>query len=301
MATDTEYRALDAAYRAGSARIALVVAQAMLAEWAKVDADNLAGTSKTWLERAIQATVAGHRAVAGLANLYTERVRELSIPEAPPWNPPPTVQPNLEQIRKSLIYTGLASTGQEIARLEAQASGEFNPDDFPDEMTLGEMREIAARDQMEATEVEARKRQLMQNAITRAAGAALRHVTNGGRDQLDENIAQDPLALGYYRTTKPGCCAFCAMLASRGAVYTDDSFEASDARFEGPGEHKIHDHCGCGMRPIYTRKDPLPDNTSNFEALWIEVSKSTRGGNREQQREFRRRYEATLTGGERAA
>jgi hypothetical protein len=290
MATEIEYRALDAAYRAGTAQMALVIAQAMMAEWVTVDVNNLAGTSQSWLDRAIAAVVAGHRASAGLANLYTERIRGLSLP-GEPWRPPATVTPNLEQIRKSLIYTGLASTAREIWRLEATARGDIDLDGFID---IEEAREIARQDQLEAQQqMEARKRQLMQNAITRATGAAVRHVIEGGRDQIDENIARDPRALGYYRTTKPGCCSFCAMLASRGPVYKKDSFDQSNARFEGPGNHKVHDHCGCGQRPIYSTEDPLPDQTAEFSDLWAQTSKGARG-NRDALNRFRREYELRL-------
>jgi hypothetical protein len=85
------------------------------------------------------------------------------------------------------------------------------------------------------------------------AAAALRHVADGGRDTVkDIAFNQDSEALGYIRITKARCCAFCAMLATRGPVYDEDSFGNSNEWFDGDGPAKVHDSCNCSLALVYT-------------------------------------------------
>lgn len=106
------------------------------------------------------------------------------------------------------------------------------------------------------------------------SAAAGRHVVNGGREQLLDAVEHDKVAFGWFRTTSADPCYFCAMLASRGPVYKEDSFDESDARFTGPGNVKCHDHCACGFEPIFDRSTKLPERQHEFEDLW---GKSTKG------------------------
>lgn len=101
-------------------------------------------------------------------------------------------------------------------------------------------------------------------------------------------------ALGWIRKTDSDPCSFCALLASRGPVYLDDSFEASDLRFHGPGNAKVHDHCGCSLEPIYNRKTDIDPRVKEWDALWRQVS----GGksNAEALNEFRRHFEGREDG-----
>ena len=121
------------------------------------------------------------------------------------------------------------------------------------------------------------------------SGAATRHVMNGGRDELDSAVREDPVALGYIRVTDGDPCYFCAMLASRGPVYDDESFDQSDPRFIGAGEHKVHDHCGCGVEPVYSRKTKWPGKAKAAETAWVDLSREL--GKVPSILEFRRRWE----------
>jgi hypothetical protein len=56
------------------------------------------------------------------------------------------------------------------------------------------------------------------------------------------------------------------MLMSRGIVYKEDSFDDSDPRFFGPGDAKIHDHCGGSLAPAYDRT--LSPELQKFKDLW---------------------------------
>ena len=129
-----------------------------------------------------------------------------------------------------------------------------------------------------------------EHTATYAAGAGVRHALNGGRDYTQRVIERDTLAVGWYRVTKDDPCSFCAVLASRGAVYKQDSFADSDPRFIGDGEEKVHDHCACTLAPIYTRGQAVPDRNESWSQLWHE---STRGYSGDDAlRAFRRAYEA---------
>lgn len=255
VATAGAYLILDQAYRAAVAQTAIKVVRLMQIWWTTLDAEDLVGTSGRWLDASVAAVLAGQTTTANLADAYTQQVRRLSIPGAEPWTPPARRPGNDERIRKSLIFTGLHQTGERIALLDSPS------EDI--EATS------ADRESDERTKA-GRRDQLMNEGIARAAGSAARLLTDAGQERIYDNVVSDPVAIGWARTTKPGCCYFCAMLASRGHVYKEDSFEESNERFIGPGEHKIHDHCGCGLRPLYSRDDPEPDRNEALSQLWAD-------------------------------
>jgi len=267
--------ALDAAYREALARTSAGVVRLMLARWGAVNLDDLAGTSDIWMSDAVAAVLAGRRQAEGLANAYTTRVRQLSVPNASPFTPPPAEPPNVEQIRSSLEFTGIKQTAREYAKQRTFVEEQRTRDD----------------DGVETLPTAVPKQKLLEDGIVRASGAAIRHVTTAGMDQIKKIVQEDAVALGWYRTTKAGCCYFCAMLASRGLVYKEDSFKASNARFKGPGEQKVHDRCGCGLRPVYTEDDELPERTAEFEQLWAD--KATGSGD-EAIYNFRLAYEGRV-------
>lgn len=71
-----------------------------------------------------------------------------------------------------------------------------------------------------------------------------------------ETVFADRRAKGYARVPEPSPCAFCALLATRGPVYKDDSFDAANKRFTGPGKARVHDDCRCDLEPIFTAWEP---------------------------------------------
>ncbi|MCC6238121.1 MAG: hypothetical protein IT299_11195 [Dehalococcoidia bacterium] len=80
-------------------------------------------------------------------------------------------------------------------------------------------------------------------ALVRVSGAVTRHVLDGGRETLLASVRDDPRALGWERVTSAEPCNFCAMLASRGAVYAATT-----------GTFQSHDHCGCVLEPKFGRR-----------------------------------------------
>lgn len=124
----------------------------------------------------------------------------------------------------------------------------------------------------------------------KVASAVIRHAQAGGRQTIHDNVKLDEVALGYVRVTKADPCYFCAMLASRGIAYRSfkaDSFDLSDARFTGDGTAKVHDNCGCSLKPVYARNDPLVDKTKVFAEMWAEWG----AGGGDAALRFRRGYE----------
>lgn len=118
----------------------------------------------------------------------------------------------------------------------------------------------------------------MARARTATAGAAYRMVANAARDTLMRNVERDRYALGFRRVTDGNPCAFCAMLAGRGAVYT--SKEAAIGRGS-----RYHDFCGCTVEAVYRRDQPPPPGQERFADMWAESGARTLA-------DFRRWYAA---------
>lgn len=111
-------------------------------------------------------------------------------------------------------------------------------------------------------------------ALSTTLGTSARIALDGGRTTTADTIAADPVALGWFRVTDDDPCAFCALLASRpvlkgkGSLYTSkDSFAASNAKFEGSGEFKVHNGCGCSLAPLFSADQELPK--ANQEAAEV--------------------------------
>ena len=108
------------------------------------------------------------------------------------------------------------------------------------------------------------------------SGGLTRVLTEMAADTVIGNAGLDPAPMAYQRVPQPGCCAFCGMLASRGASETTAySSEESALRVVGRGVHvektrgrrggqgkgigargsrkigeKFHDHCKCRAVPV---------------------------------------------------
>ena len=96
----------------------------------------------------------------------------------------------------------------------------------------------------------------MREAASQLGGSMGRHVLNGGRETITRSIDGDDRCLGWARVTDAEPCPFCAMLASRGPVYKDQT-----VRF------LAHDHCTCGAEPVY-EGSKWPGRSQEFHDLW---------------------------------
>lgn len=118
-------------------------------------------------------------------------------------------------------------------------------------------------------------------------------VADGGRAVIENDVRTGGKGrgpIGYARVADADPCAFCAMLASRGVyylgntiegngagawLYTTDSFKASNARFAGDGEFKVHDGCECTLEPVYYSgegKIQLPGDGNRLAEQWALVA-----------------------------
>lgn len=262
---------LDTAHRVEQGKNAKAVADLVLIRFiTSIDPTNIAGTAKAWLDFVIEAITSGRTRSYQLALAYSTAVRRIQIPGAQTITLPRPPDPPAQQLVRSLTYTGLRDLAVNLAKI-------------PDEPVV----EVADDGSVGAEELErfdrskkARKQQVetvVRNAGTKAAAAAFRHVENGGRDTIDA-VVTSKLAVGYQRITQGLPCAFCLMLASRGPVYSEDSFDESDARFTGPGNHKVHDTCGCSLRPIFVRgEENWTEQARTADDLWRRMLKENPG------------------------
>jgi hypothetical protein len=132
-------------------------------------------------------------------------------------------------------------------------------------------------------------------ALTLARGAVQRLVVDAGRRTLARAVTADDSADGWARVpTGAQTCHFCAMLATRGAVYKSRSSGGSrvSGRFVGEGNFKFHDSCNCTLQPIFRgqRYQP-PREVEQWEQLYAEVTAGESGAGK--LRAFRQAFNTT--------
>lgn len=269
MATEAEIRALAQAYRSQQVRRAAVIAAAVAALYrSQVDPEDPVAVER-WLDIVLPRILREHDLIARYAAAYATANRKLELPGAAELRFEPSAGAVEEQIRTSLLVVGprdYLNKASDIRRLDADPA-----------QTAALLREAK-----EAT-------------VAKVAASTVRHAQNGGRQTLIDASRSDRLAQGYVRVTKDKPCFFCAMLASRGLVYADDSFTASDARFTGDGTAKVHDSCQCGMKAVYDKKtDPILADSRVYTDQWERWG----AGGGDAALRFRRGYEHWASTGE---
>lgn len=104
----------------------------------------------------------------------------------------------------------------------------------------------------------------MQDALVRTTGTMTRFVLDGGRDTTVLSVAGDPEAQGWARVTSGDPCAFCAMIASRGPVFSEDT-----------SDFEAHDHCSCQGEPAYDGSE-WPGRGQEFRELYNRAQREAR-------------------------
>lgn len=216
---------LTEAHRQAQIRLGISTVATIRSSWRILDPSAIDATTRDWLRVAVP-LVAAHRTLsAQLARTYLVTHRQLEIPDAPVV--PPAAAPGLDPAR---ALTALTVTGP-YALKAASARG----------VPLATATTTAG---------------------DQAAGAAMRLALDGGRQTITETVAADPKALGWARATSGEACAFCALLASRGPVFSEASVD-----FEA------HDHCSCTPEPIYHRDADWPSGSRQYRDLYEQVAK----------------------------
>lgn len=236
----------------------------------KVDIDDPVSVS-TWIDLMLPKILAGRDQTGRLAAAYGTVLRRIELPNAPQLSFTPTLaDASIEKaVKTSLLVVG--------------------PADYMNKAKLIESLDVGPI-QRQAMLVNAKN-----TTADKLVGATMRHVQNGGRQTLADNVTADKLTLGYVRVTSAKPCFFCAMLASRGLVFAEDSFDASDPRFTGDGTAKVHDNCSCSLKPVYTRAgDQSLEAAEKYTDMW----KRWGADQKDPLNSFRRGYEHFLKTGE---
>lgn len=243
-------RLLAERHRLAQGALAQATALAMLKLWPLLVAGRrIDANTPQWLELALAIMAAQRQQSAALAAQFATAYRVVESGRLDStFTPTPAVDLNIDAARTSMMVLGPVAYKQQVAKqlgVEVRDLNQGVIDRNP--LSEGTQAKLAAN----------------------TSRAAMRHVRNGGRETLDDVMRNDKAVVGYVRITDGDPCFFCAMLASRGPVYQDDSFADSDPRFQGPGKQKVHDGCGCDLLPLYRRAgEQWPGRAKEFDALW---------------------------------
>lgn len=226
-------------HRQAQVRVGAQTVARMFDVWRLLDPLDVDGTAPAWLTAARGVVEAQHRVSADLAAAYLRRFRAVELAgvgetlAATAAGIAELLAPVVPPLVAEALTTSLLVTGP-IAVKEGTRRG------LPLEQVVAEARVASAR-------------------------SAMRHALAGGRDLILEQVERDERALGWARATSGSPCAFCAMLASRGPVYSSQETAAFQA----------HDGCSCTAEPVYDPGADWPPGARRFAELW-QRAKQTR-------------------------
>jgi hypothetical protein len=215
-------RSLTLAHARTQSQIRLVVLQNLTRLWPALDVARLDATAPTFIAAATGLIVGGRALSSRAAALY---VGEFRAAEGVRGRAPTILDRPTNQVRDA-IRTSLLVTGP-VALKKAAGQGRFG------QAAIGA-------------------------AFSMVSASAARHVSEGGWATVQETVAEDERAVGWARVASANACAFCALLASRGPVYREET-----------ADFDAHDGCGCGIEPVYSRTDyRWPETSLDFRAAY---------------------------------
>ena len=218
---------LTEAHRRTQLQIRATVLRQMVQVWPMLDPVRLDQTSPAFLAAATQLVLGGRELSSRASMLYLQQFRAAEgVPGAAPIILEQPSRETVEAVRTSLTVTGPVAIKQAAAR--------------------GTLSSVAAR-----------------TALATVSAAAVRHVLNGGRNVTISSVREDPRARGWARVASANACAFCAMLAGRGGVYT-----------EATADFEAHDACGCVAEPVFSNGEyNFPPNTNDYMGAWEQATR----------------------------
>lgn len=219
MASSPSAAALTEGHRLAQARIGAQTVRLMRSTWPLLDPSDLDGTIDRWLRVSVPLVSRQRAMSARLAAQYLTAFRTLELGLAGPYSPV-VAEADPAAIATSLTVTGPVRLKEQIRR------------------AVPFVRALSV-------------------AEAAAAASALRHSLDGGRSTITESVRADRSALGWARVTSGDPCAFCAMLASRGPVYGEDT-----------ADFQAHDSCSCTAEPVYRRDAEWPAGGRHYQELW---------------------------------
>lgn len=243
MAATPQATALTETHRLVQVRIGALTVQQMTDVWPILDLEHLDATFPRWLSAVQRLVGAQHQLSSAAAAAYYTQFRRMELGSAKSFAPKLAAPVDGEALLTSMLVTGPVSVKSAIAR---------------------------GIDLEQAANI----------ALARAAGAGMRHALSGGRNTIAESVAADPRALGWARASSGNACAFCAMLAGRGPVYSEDTVD-----FEA------HDHCSCSSEPVYSTDAPWPQGSDRYRQVYNDATADVPAGG-DLLNAFRRAYES---------
>ncbi len=218
MARTPEGARLTQQHRATQRRIRALVMRRVQNLWPLLDPADITSTERAWMAATIDAINAGRQLSARAAVRYYEAFR---LAEGGGGAAP-------------LRLAGPVSNAQAVASLHVTGPGR--------------LLRAAGRGDVAASS----------KGLSGVLGSAARLALAGGRESLAAMIAADSAASGYARVAGGGACAFCAMLASRGPVYS------TDVEFDPP------DNCDCSVEAVIGGEAGYgwPPNSRAFQRQW---------------------------------
>lgn len=222
---------LTETHRLTQVRLGAVTKQQMQSAWPALDLENLDASFPDWLAEVDQIVGPARHLSSAAAGAYYSTFRQLELgTKVKPFKALLADPVDAETLKISMRVTGPVAIKTAIGQ--------------------GVDLETAAA-----------------NALTQSSGAGVRHALAGGRDTISGTVASDPKALGWARVASGDACAFCAMLASRGPVYSEDTVD-----FEA------HDHCTCSAEPFYSTDQEWPANSNDYRDLYNQATAGLDGG-----------------------
>jgi hypothetical protein len=257
---------------------AQALALALWPLWEIMRFDSLDASTAAWLPGVLDRVETAYYQAQRMTAVYNVNVRFASLPLEEP------LSVDLPDVQRPA--GGVFAGGWNVPQATAEGPIRTVPagDPFPSGRVANSLAieaNVLTKRAMPGPEAE-----LMADARVRSSGAAIREAVNGSRNATHNWIRNDRKKLiGYARVTDSDPCAFCAILASRGAVFTKDSFLKKDAKFT-PNEDaptdlpdgfsnvaKVHNHCKCVLRPVYSKADSWDAAAKHYRKLWDRVDK----------------------------
>lgn len=189
--------------RVAQLKVGAQVIARMFAAFSLLDPEDLDGTFEDWLSVVTPIVTDGRRTSSLVASGYLQTIRATHLGVSDGFRPVLADAVDARALATSMLVTGPVSIRSNLGKI---------PFD-----------------------------QAVDIAKARTAASGMRHALNGGRETIVATVKADKRARGYQRVASGNACEFCTMLASRGAVYGEESADFAS-----------HDRCGCTAEPVYT-------------------------------------------------
>lgn len=193
----------------------------------------------------------------------------------------------IEAVRALVAQYGNASSTAaadfyDAERVAAAATGRFTvplleppPNAQVDNSLRWATKDLWPRDADDPATTEVQKLPLEQRldaAEKKAEGVVEKLVLDQGRGTIRSAVQRDRMATGYARAAALGACAFCKLMAARGATYKDLDAAGRTANASFVGEDsviKFHDFCHCQPVPIFRgQRFELSDHAREWDRLY---------------------------------